>query len=170
VLTLPDAIARLSANVAAFEQLLTGVSPDQARWKPDASQWSILEVVNHLADEEVEDFRQRLALTLRDPKAEWPPIDPQGWPVSRNYVARGLDESFQRFVSERARSLEWLRSLGDVDLKSTHHHRLGDLSAGDLLGSWLAHDLIHLRQIIRLQYRWLERQIAPFSPAYAGAF
>lgn len=78
MLTLPDAIARLSANVATFEHLLAGVSPDQARWKPDPLQWSILEVVNHLADEEVEDFRQRLELTLRDPKAEWPPIDPQG--------------------------------------------------------------------------------------------
>ncbi len=68
---------RLRANAAVIAALVAGVTDEQARWKPDPAQWSILEVMGHLADEEVEDFRTRLDLTLHRPEAEWPRIDPQ---------------------------------------------------------------------------------------------
>ena len=34
----------------------------------------------------------------------------------------------------------------------------------------LDHDLIHIRQLTRLHYRWLERTAAPYRPEYAGPF
>ena len=43
-----------------IQAVLAGVDAEQARWKPDADSWSILEVVCHLVDEEREDFRTRL--------------------------------------------------------------------------------------------------------------
>ena len=58
---------RLAANADAFAALVDGVSDEQARWQPEPTQWSILEVVNHLADEEVEDFRRRMETTLLHP-------------------------------------------------------------------------------------------------------
>ena len=62
-----DIIERLRANVDVFDALTRGVSDEQSRWKRATGQWSILEMVNHLADEEVEDFRHRLDLTLHRP-------------------------------------------------------------------------------------------------------
>ena len=53
----------------------SGVS--QAMWKPAEDEWSILEVVNHLAEEETDDFRVRLGQLLEDPRKAWPPIDPE---------------------------------------------------------------------------------------------
>ena len=53
------------------------LAPEDARWRPPDGAWSILEIVSHVADEEVEDFRRRLEITLADPAAEWPPIDPR---------------------------------------------------------------------------------------------
>jgi hypothetical protein len=170
------AAARLAANAEAFRALVAGVSDDQARWKPEPSQWSILEVVNHLADEEADDFRRRLELTLADPEQGWPPIDPQGWAVERRYNERDLEESLRRFLEERDRSCVWLRRLPqDADLDRAHAHpTIGVMRAGDVLASWLAHDLIHVRQITRLHYRWLERAASGQSPArrldYAGPF
>ena len=165
-----DAADRLASNALVFESLLAGIASDQAAWKPEPTQWSILEVVNHLADEEVEDFRRRLELTLTDPVKPWPSIDPQGWVTARGYLDRELGESCVRFLSERARSVAWLRQLRP-DLERTHQHpTIGPMKAGDLLASWLAHDLIHIRQITRLHYRWLERQAAPYKLAYAGPF
>jgi hypothetical protein len=168
---------RLAVNAAVFDQLMGNVSDEQARWKPDPSQWSILEVVNHLADEEVEDFRRRLELTLLDPGAAWPSIDPQGWAVARRYNERDLDDSLTRFLDERDHSCTWLEGLPDpVDLQRAHTHpTIGVMRAGDVLASWLAHDLIHIRQITRLHYRWLERAAAAeSSPSYrldyAGPF
>ena len=165
-----DAADRLASNARVFEHLLTGVSSEQAAWKPEPTQWSILEVVNHLADEEVEDFRRRLELTLTDPVQPWPSIDPQGWVLARGYLDRQLTESCYRFQAERARSVAWLHGLRPNLDQAYQHPSLGALRAGDLLASWLAHDLIHIRQITRLHYRWLERQAAPYKLGYAGPF
>ena len=171
------AAARLAATAAVIDQLVHHVDEEQARWKPEPAQWSILEVVNHLADEEVEDFRRRFELTLRDPHAPWPPIDPQGWAVERGYNQRGLGESLTRFLDERDRSCALLESLpGDADLGLAHTHpSIGVMRAGDVLASWLAHDLIHVRQLTRLHYRWLERAAGagatpPYRLDYAGPF
>lgn len=159
---------RLRANAHVFAAQVAGVGDEQARWKPDPAQWSIVEVVNHLADEEREDFRARLDATLHHP-GSWPPIDPQGWPVSRRYNERPLGESLERFLAARAESLVWLDELGDPDWSRAYQHpSIGPISAGDLLTSWVAHDLIHVRQINRLHRDWLVASLSDHSPRYAG--
>src|SRR5882762_9181560 len=94
-------INRLSQNREVFENLLRYVTAEQAAWKPSPDKWSMLEVINHLYDEEREDFRQRLELTLRDPDAEWPRIDPRDWVVTRKYSERELGPSLDGFLMER---------------------------------------------------------------------
>lgn len=162
------ALERLGADARVFRALLDGVSEEQARWKPDPARWSLLEVVCHLADEERDDFRERLARTLRGEGA-WPPIDPPGWAVERRYNDREPAASLADFLEERERSLTWLRGLDAFAPEASHEHpRLGVLTAGDLLASWVAHDLIHIRQMTRLNRQWLERLAAPASLDYAG--
>ena len=162
---------RLEADARVFRALLEGVSPEQARWKPAPEQWSALEVVNHLADEEAEDFRRRLDLTLHRPGEPWPAIDPPAWAVERRYLERELGPSLERFLGERERSLSWLRGLKSPDWELAYHHpRSGKVRAGDLLASWLAHDLIHVRQLTRLHHQWLTLRAEPYSAAYAGPF
>ena len=78
-MNLDNVIQRMEANARIFESLVKGISAEQARWKPAPDKWSILEVVNHLHDEEREDFRQRLELVLTDATLAWPPIAPQEW-------------------------------------------------------------------------------------------
>jgi hypothetical protein len=170
-LDVESAASRLEANGLAFGALAEGVPAEQARWKPSPEQWSILEVVNHLADEEVDDFRRRIVLTLRDPKAPWPPIDPPRWAIERRYNERQLADSIERFLTERRRSVDWLRELHTPDWNKTHQHpKAGPLRAGDLLASWLDHDLIHVRQITRLHHQWLVRTVEPYRTEYAGGF
>ena len=83
-------IDRFTKNRDVFEGLVRDVSVEQARWRPSPDKWSILEVVNHLYDEEREDFRQRLELVLIDPAQAWPAINPRGWVTMRGYNERGL--------------------------------------------------------------------------------
>lgn len=162
-------IRRLRANVTVFQGLVGGVTRQQARWKPTPDQWSILEVVAHLADEEVLDFRTRLDLTLHRPEEAWRPIDPPRWAVDRRYNEGILEDTFQRFTNERARSVAWLEGLGGADWDRRHAHpRLGDIRAGDLLTSWVGHDLIHIRQINRLHRQYLVEVQSPYSAEYAG--
>jgi hypothetical protein len=166
-----SAVTRLEANARVFGGLVHGVSREQARWKPAPDQWSILEVVNHLVDEEVDDFRRRIVLTLGDPEAPWPPVDPPRWAIERAYNERVLSESIERFLTERERSVAWLRDLAAPDWEVSHlHPKAGPLRAGDLLASWLSHDLIHIRQITRLHHQWLVQKASPYRTEYAGGF
>jgi hypothetical protein len=169
MLDLPRAIARLASNAEAFAALLAAVSDEQARWKPSAGKWSLLEVINHLADEEREDFRARLRSVLETPGAPWGKIDPEGWVVARGYATRSLDASLADFRTERQRSLNWLRTLRTPDWHAAYEHpTAGPIRAGDLLVSWQAHDLIHIRQMNRLHLEYLLTGAGDYSPEYAG--
>jgi hypothetical protein len=166
-------IVRFSANAEAIRALVTDVTDEQARWKPAPARWSILEVVNHLEDEERDDFRMRINLTLHHPDTPWPGIDPEGWARDRRYNERDPAESIERFLGERRRSLAWLRELAaanpapDWDRARTHPVA-GELRAGDLLASWLAHDLLHVKQLARLHFDYQAARLAPYAATYAG--
>lgn len=162
-------VDRLTADARVFRGLMADVPEKQARWKPSAEEWSLLEVVCHLADEERDDFRRRLDLTLHEPEASWPPIDPEEWARTRGYNERSPDAALDDFLSERETSIRWLEELDDPDWSLTHRHPSGrTFSAGDLLTSWVAHDLIHIRQMTRLHRRYLVEIASPHSPEYAG--
>jgi hypothetical protein len=164
-------IARLGRNAPLIRGLVEGITPEQAPWKPEPQAWSILEVVNHLYDEEREDFRTRLDLVLQDPERDWPPIDPQGWVAKRSYNTRGLEESLNNFLAERERSLAWLEGLRDADWEKARVHPIaGSLRAGDLLASWVAHDFLHARQLARLHLQYAARQAVPYDGSYAGSW
>lgn len=165
---MPYYVERFANNAGVFENLAQGVSLEQARWKPSPEKWSFLEVVNHLYDEERDDFRARLDSLLHHPERKWPPIDPQGWALERGYNEREFAESLARFLEERRKSIAWLKELKEPHLENEYEHTQGIISAGDLLASWLAHDFLHIRQLARLHWQYLNFLCTPFKTAYAG--
>jgi hypothetical protein len=86
-------IVHMDKNAQAIQALVQGISDELARWKPGPGDWSILEVINHLHDEEIEDFRAHLDLILNRGDEPWPRIDPEGWVVERRYNERDLAQS-----------------------------------------------------------------------------
>jgi hypothetical protein len=168
IMNLDYFIKRFSSNRAVVEGLLADVSLDQARWKPSPDKWSMLEVINHLYDEEREDFRQRLELTLANPAEPWPTINPREWPVTRAYNDREVDMSLNNFLVERENSLRWLRELSQPNWENCNDGPNGRLSAGDLLASWLAHDFLHIRQLARLHWQYVAKTAQPYQTNYGG--
>jgi hypothetical protein len=158
----------LAQNVQLFRALVEGVSLEQARWRPDADSWSILEVVNHLYDEEREDFRLRLDTMLNHPFKPWPPIDPPAWVVERRYNERDLEASLNHFLTERRRSLEWLATLDAPDWEAHYEAPFGLMRAGDMMASWLGHDWLHSRQLVELHRAFTLRLAEPYQLDYAG--
>lgn len=164
-----DLIARLSRQAERLRALVEGTDDEQARWKPDLDSWSILEVVNHLLDEEREDFRVRLDILLHRPGDPWPRIDPQGWVNARHYNSRDLAASLEAFLVERRQSLVWLRGLAGVDLDASGDAPWGEpITAGDMAAAWVSHDLLHMRQLVELQWANTQRDLAPYQSYYAG--
>src|SRR5262245_49940315 len=121
-MNLSNNISRLQKNADAFRGLLEGMPPEQMKWKPSADKWSAVEVINHVADEEVEDFGTRLRLLITDPALDWPPIDPPRWAVERRYIDRDLQESLERFLDARRESIEWLKSLPPQNWETSKVH------------------------------------------------
>ncbi len=162
-------IAALEANAPTIAALVRALPPEQARWRPTPADWSVLEVINHLADEEREDFRLRLDTALHRPGTTVPPNDSADWPAARAYNERDPAESLARFLDERRRSLAWLRALTAPDWSNAIPRFSGGvLRAGDLLAAWAVHDVLHLRQLVELQYHFLAAQAQPFGVGFAG--
>jgi len=162
-------IQRFSATDGVFEKLCEGVSDVKARWKPSPEKWSSLEVVNHLYDEEREDFRARTQFLLEKNSGPMSPIAPQKWVTARKYNERDFSESLQKFLAEREKSLDWLKNLNSPDWQGSYNHpRLGKMTAETMLASWLAHDFLHIRQINRLHWEYFAAQVPHINLAYAG--
>ena len=164
---------KLVASLDRFSRVLPvlvgGVSASDASWKPKSGDWSILEIVCHLADEEVEDFRQRVQSTLTNPTVPWPTIDPETAAVTRNYNEQDLVKVVERFVRERDASVAWLREIVDPNWETAYEHpELGAVMAGKLIASWAAHDQLHLRQIAKRMFEMNVRDGLPYPTDYAG--
>jgi hypothetical protein len=164
----PQAIQHLQRNGEAIRLLVQDLDDDTARRKPDPNSWSILEVINHLADEEVEDFRTHLDQVLHKPDEPWARIDPQGWVTQRDYNGRSLPPSLARFLQERQTSLVWLESLGEPNWEAFRDAPWGKFTAGDMLAAWVAHDILHLRQLVELTWANTVEALRPYEVQYAG--
>lgn len=163
-------IDRLANFQATFPAVVRCFLRVDINYKPDPDSWSVLEIVCHMADEEEEDFRLRVLSTLKDPEADWEPIDPLGWVSSRDYKSQDLDEQLNRWIEQRSKSVQLLRDLNDPDwTRIKQHPQFGPMSAIGLLGAWCAHDALHMRQLAkRLHQRAIHDTENDPATRYAG--
>jgi len=148
--------------------LLGGITQKETQVKLSDESWSILEVVCHLYDEEQEDFREHLDFILNRQNEEWHVIDPQGWIKARKYNEKNFDEMANNFFVERRKSLDWLITLNGANWETTYVSQYGSISAGEVFGSWVAHDNLHVRQLVELRRIRIEKITQPYSIGYAG--
>jgi hypothetical protein len=161
-------LRHLRANADSVASLAAGLSPEQARFRPDESSWSTVEVICHLRDEERQDFRVLIDRIARPDAAPEHAIDPAAWVTSRRYQEQDLQRALGDFLQARAESLGWLSGLGDLIWNATLLKPWGEISAGEALAAWVAHDLLHLRQLIEIRYALTQASLAPYGLGYAG--
>ena len=158
----------LQNSTEMIRAMLAGVTQEEAAVKPNPDAWSQLEVVCHLHDEEREDFRARLQNILSGSNEEFQMINPQGWIIERKYNQQNFVEMQKKFFAERTKSLEWLRSLTNADWEITHTDQYGSVTAGEMFSAWIAHDNLHIRQLVELRRSRIERIAQPYILEYAG--
>ena len=158
----------LENSTEIIRTLLARVNQEEARIKPNPESWSMLEIVCHLFDEEREDFREHLDFILHRQNEEWHRIDPEGWATERRYNERDFIEMQKEFFAERTKSLEWLRRLSEANWEMTYTSQYGSMKAGDMFASWVAHDNLHIRQLVELRRNLIEGMVSPYDIQYAG--
>ncbi len=156
-MTIKTTIDQLERNKDVFKSHFEQIPEGLIKWKPDQKKWSLLEIVCHLYDEELEDFRSRLRHVANTPDLKMPPIDPEGWVVDRNYAAQDFEKKVSDFLLEREQSIAWLRNLDVSVFENAYAHpKYGPLTGRFFLSNWLAHDYLHMRQILSNKYSFLE--------------
>ena len=151
-----------------LDALLSGLDAATWRERPAATEWSPLEIVCHLRDEETEDFGARIRVIAEGGHA-FVTIDPARWVEERRYRDADPIAALAALHERRAASLVFLAGLAPERLRhAVSHARLGALSGLDLLAAWVTHDRLHLAQLAATLARLGARRWAPLRAEYAG--
>ena len=159
---------QLKNNSQAVACLTSELTNEEARWRYEPDKWTILEVINHLYEEEQKDFPLRLKYMLYYPEKTWPSIDPVSWVMENNYNSRDLNESIKNFQDERKKSLEWLKGIKNPNWEVEYEASWGKIKVGDMFAAWVTHDLLHIRQITNLKRLYYQHKFGNYNSDYAG--
>lgn len=149
-------IEELKRNKGVFKELLQNCPKEMQLWRPAPEKWCLLEIICHLYDEERLDFRFRTKWVLERPNETPPPIDPVQWLNDHQYMQQDFDEMLSKFLDERTTSIQWLEGLEDPKWdNSFEHSKFGVMTAAYFFRNWLAHDFLHIRQITKTKFQYL---------------
>ena len=165
---LTDTIRELERLPAILDGMLTGLEEGLWRARPAPEEWSPVEIVCHLRDEEVEDFGARVCAIL-DGAERFERIDPARWAVERRYRDAEPRAALATLLERRAASLAFLRGVAPAGLaRAIEQPRLGRLSGLDLVAAWITHDRLHVVQLAATIARTGAERWAPLRTEYAG--
>jgi hypothetical protein len=135
----------------AVRELTAGLSGEELGRPEAPGKWSILQVVEHLADQElVNGFRLRSIVAEDEPPLRG--YDQDLWATRLRYGSAGVGPVLDELRSLRARNLRLYRSLSEAELDRVGlHDERGPESARRLRALTAAHDLLHRRQIARIR-------------------
>jgi hypothetical protein len=145
-----DPLEVLPELVPWLESRLGGV-PDGVLRRPEGpGKWSVIEVVQHLADCEMM-YGVRMRLVLSEDRPFIQGFDQDRWASLFRYREASAERAMAQLAALRAANLAVWRSLGPAELTRVGlHSERGEESVGLMLRLMGAHDLVHRRQIERI--------------------
>ncbi len=159
-----DAIPVLSRTPAVLRSLLADLPESWIRATESPDTWSPFDIVGHLIHGERTDWIVRTEILLAHGETQpFTPFDR----FAQFEASRGktLSELLDTFAGLRAANLIRLESLGltSDDLhRRGRHPELGSCTLGELLATWVAHDLSHIAQIARVMGRQYTAAVGPW--------
>lgn len=163
-LKLEEGIQVLERTPAILEAWLQGLDHAWLDADEGADTFSPRDVLGHLIHGERTDWMPRLRL-MRE-FADTRPFEPFDRTGFRDDIGgRSVRDLLDEFARLRADNLAELASLhlGDADLATRGMHpALGSVTVGQLLATWVTHDLNHLGQIARVMARRQAEAVGPW--------
>lgn len=136
---------------AMLKAAVAGLDDETLRRQPAPEKWSVLEIVQHLADAELTlGFRYRKVIAEDAP--EIPAIDQDAWAAELRYNEGSLEQSLDDFNVLRAINLRLLRRATPEQWKRhAIHNQRGRETLQHMVRLYAAHDCYHLEQIRRVR-------------------
>jgi uncharacterized damage-inducible protein DinB len=159
VLDLKDVIAVLGRTPASLTALLEGLSETWVNATEGGETWSPYDVIGHLIHGERTDWIARARHILAGESRPFDKFDRTAqFTEGRGETLGELLATFAELRRENVAALSAM-NLTVEDLSRTGlHPELGEVTLGQLLATWVVHDLDHVGQIARTM-----------AKAYAGA-
>ena len=145
-----DPLAVMAELLPWLEWRVASVSEPVLRRAEAPGKWSVIQVVQHLADSDlVAGYRVRMIVAENSPPL--PGYDQDGWAREFHYDQVPLAAAVDQLRSLRTANLRlWSRLTSDQLQRVGIHSERGPESAGHILRLMGAHDLVHRRQIDRI--------------------
>lgn len=146
-----DPLAVQRQTVAAVRAAVAGLDEAALRRPEAPGKWSVVEVVQHLADSElVTAYRLRMIAAHDTPPIQG--YDQDRWAQRLHYADARLDDALEQLDVLRRANLQLLERLTPDEWERTGlHSERGPESLRHLTRLIAAHDLVHLRQIERVK-------------------
>jgi hypothetical protein len=140
----------LRTTPATVRQAVTGLPAAVLSTPEKPGKWSMLHVVQHLADAElVGAFRFRMILAQDRPDLQG--YDQDRWAAALRYAESDLDGALEQFTTLRAANFRLLERASPAERRRVGvHAERGEESVEHLLRMYAGHDLVHLRQMERI--------------------
>jgi HAD superfamily hydrolase (TIGR01549 family) len=147
--TSPSAIiATLRSTPALLHSLCAGLSPEAWVRRPAENEWSVLEILCHLADMDTEVNLPRLRKVLEETNPFVAGMDADAWADERGYIQREGMQSLQNFINARLQLIAFLEQLSPEDWKrSARHAVFGPTRLHEMAIFAAGHDRLHVRQV-----------------------
>ena len=162
--TFAEGVPVLARTPATARALLSGVPEAWVTADEGPDTWSAHDVLGHFIHGERTDWIPRVEHLLAHGDAvAFPPFDRFGFAEIRG---KPVGELLDTFAELRAASLERLSALAltDTDLARTGRHpEFGVVTLSQHLATWVAHDLSHLSQIVRVMARRYRTAVGPWT-------
>jgi hypothetical protein len=155
---LKHAVEVLEQTPQTLRLFIGGLSDNWILTNEGPDTWSPFDVVGHLIHGEETDWIPRAKIILEHGEAQtFTPFDRFAFfQKSKGKALHELLDTFARLRKENLRVLEELElEPSQFELKGTHPE-FGTVTLGQLLATWVVHDLDHIEQIVRtmaVQYR-----------------
>ena len=152
---LDDAMPVLRRTSLVLRDLLAGLPECWTEADEGPGTWSPFDVVGHLIHGERTDWMPRIEHLLRHGDAvAFPPFDREA--MLATSLGLSIGELLDTFDRLRVDSLSRLAALRPTDTDLARHGRhpeFGVVTLGQHLATWVAHDLGHVAQVVRVMAR-----------------
>jgi DinB family protein len=160
-----DALPILRRTPAVLSDLLQGLPDCWTTCTEGPSTWSPFDVVGHLIHGERTDWLPRIEHMLRHgDSVPFPSFDREA--MLKASKGRSLKELLDTFSGLRKESLHRLAGLKltnrDLERRGTHPD-FGPVTMGQHLSTWVAHDLSHISQVVRVMAHQYEEAVGPWK-------
>ena len=159
------AIEVLSRTPQTLSELLRDLPDEWVRENEGPETWSAFDIVGHLIHGEKTDWIPRAIIILEEGDSrEFSPFD--RFAQFKASEGKTLEDLLDTFTELREKNLKTLRELKltskDFELKG-RHPAFGAVTMGQLLSTWVVHDLNHIGQIARVMSKQYKDHVGPWK-------